>query len=177
MRSLFLTIGVFVLVLPVAQAQDVNLSELSLEVNALRTLHDLDLTTDQLQALAKLADGAAQKPRERSAAKAYPKLRKALDDYRAALVKGDDDRIGEARDQADDLRDKIAAELDDEIEVTETARQRAPKALRLINARQASSLLAAIDVHDPLELLTATLDEIRPLKGKAKDELREHTAK
>src|ERR1700746_3780219 len=86
--------------------KSVNLNDLSLEGAALQTLHDLELTPTQLTALSKLARESAPAGKSRQAAKTSPALAAALTGLHAALSKGDDNQIGEAREKLDELMQK-----------------------------------------------------------------------
>jgi hypothetical protein len=152
-------------------------NDLSLEVAALQTLRSLKLTPAQLDALAELArDASLKDDRKRDPAKASDEYRKALADLRDALARGDEDKLDERTKAADDaLSDDD--DLDDAVEPTAAARKRAPEFLRRLTARQVASYLAdhRDDPADPLETLTAALDDARKLTGNEWDEKRDAT--
>jgi hypothetical protein len=142
-----------------------DLNALSLEVTALQTLHDLELTRTQLTALGKLPQECAPKENHREPAKTSPELGQALSSLRAAYARGDDNQIGDAREKLDDLMQKQQPELDNSVTITEGARSNAADAIRLLNVRQVGSLLRTLELTDPTELLLAALEQVRTLKG------------
>src|SRR2546430_15768108 len=64
------------------------LAELSMEMQALRTLYNLRLTTAQMKALAKAAKETAEPERMRNPGKASDEYKKALTALRDALADG-----------------------------------------------------------------------------------------
>lgn len=128
-----------------------SLSDLSLEVNALQTLYDLDLTPTQLKALAQLAKDTGQKSRSRKPAKASAKFVALLTDLRTALARADADRVDDLTDKLDKLRESESPALDDDVATTDAARKHAPDALRLLTARQVADHLETYEeIPDPL---------------------------
>src|SRR5438477_6769474 len=127
MRTLYLTAAVCLLLPATAAAQGDDLTALGLEVSALQTLQDLDLEADQLKALKGLAKGAAAPKPATKAVKASEAFAKTLKDLRAALIKGDDDKISELQAKLDDLREKENIDLGDRLPLTDSARKRAPQ--------------------------------------------------
>jgi hypothetical protein len=83
-------------------AQEVR--DLSLEVDALQTLYFLELTPAQLKALVKLADKTAAKPKSVRPVKISKQFYTTLTSLRAALIKGDDDRVSALSDRLDELK-------------------------------------------------------------------------
>jgi hypothetical protein len=146
-----------------AHARSTNLNETSLEVAALELLHDLELTPAQLTALGKLARESAPAGKPPQAAKASPAFAAALAGLHAALGRGDDNQIGDAREKVDALMQKEEPELDDGIVITQGARGNAPQALKILNARQIGVLLGTLEVTDPVELLVTAMDQVRNL--------------
>src|SRR5689334_6370575 len=74
-----------------------DLNDLGMRVTALETIYEFDFTVEQLNALKTLASDTAQKD-PRSPAKGNAKLLQGFKDLHAALLKGDDDKIGELKD-------------------------------------------------------------------------------
>lgn len=122
-------------------------NDVSLEIEALQLLYQLDLTPRQLQALAKIAPDTAAPARERKPAKVSAAVRQSMLELRAALRKNDADRIDELTDKLDELKEKENPPLDDSVEVTAGARKRAPDALRLLSPKQVTDYL---NIHDEL---------------------------
>jgi hypothetical protein len=152
-----------------------DLNTVSLEVQALQALHQLDLTGAQLEALAKVAGDTAGKLGDRKPAKASDKYRKLLVDLRDAYLKGDSERIDELNDQKDELDDSESPDLNDDIDVTDAARKEAPKFLRLLTPRQAVAYLALYedDLANPQAGLLDALDKSRTATTPEWKELRE----
>jgi hypothetical protein len=155
-----------------------DLNALSLEVAALQLVHQLDLTTDQMEAFAKLAKDAAPKDTTRKPARVSNKYRKTLRRYHDALVEGDDDRIDELAEEIADLRDAEDSTLDDQVEVTDEARRLAPRALKLLGARQTAAYLGLYgdDLPDPVDDLLAALGRSHDSEDREWKELRDDTA-
>lgn len=145
-----------------------NDNDLALEVAVLQTLHRFDLTESQLQLLLKWAPETALPMEARPAAKVKPALRQAMLDLRTALIAAEDsERIAELAAKVDELRSEEGVELDDSIEITETARERTPDLLRRLSARQVGLFIAAYggEFPDPLEILTEGLEDARAVEG------------
>jgi hypothetical protein len=150
--------------------QDVSklsLNELGLEIQALQTLHALNLTPEQLERLGKLASKTIEPDAPRQPARVSAKLQRAMADLHAALLQGgDEERIEKLLDEVYDLRDKEKAFLDDDVEPTDEARQKAPGLLRGLKAGQVAGYLGSIadDIPDPLDRLLDALKNVRALK-------------
>jgi hypothetical protein len=155
--------------------QPVNVRDLSQEVTALQTLYQLQLTKPQLVALKELARETADRAKPGGLGKASDKLRKALVDFRDALVKASDpDKIADLAEALDVVQQAEKATLDDELDITEEARTEAPKAFKLLTAKQFASYagLLADGIGDPAEELSAAMVKARGLKDKEWKELR-----
>jgi hypothetical protein len=144
--------------------QDAN--ELSLEVTALQTLYQFQLTQAQMNKLHKHAKETVEKNRKRQEAQASKEFRDKLLELRKALVSAtDDDLIDQLSDELEDLRSEEKPVLDDEIKITPEARKRAPELLRVLKANQYAAYTALLtELSDPLELLTESLAKVRDLK-------------
>ncbi len=144
------------------------LAELSMEMQALRTLYNLRLTTGQMKALAKVANETAEPDRKRNPGEASDEYRKALTALRDALADGsDDDKIGELEDAFADLEEKESPTLGDTVEITAAARKHAPEAFKKMRPSQLASYLGflADDLVDPHDELIATMKEVRDVKN------------
>jgi hypothetical protein len=153
---------------PDARAKDkVSLSNLSLEVEALQTMHRFQMTTRQLEMLSRLVSETAGKPKPREDGKGSAKLQRTLTDLRDALLRNEDDRIERLEEQLEGLLDAEDPDLDDEVELTAGARRRASEVLQSLSTRQVASFLGTLsEPPDPLERLLGALDVV----GKLKDE-------
>jgi hypothetical protein len=152
------------------QTKSTNLNDISMEIAALQTLRDLDLTQPQLDSLATLARESAPKNQTREPAKASPAIESAFKALHAALVRGDDAQISDCRQKLDDKMQEESPELDDNVVVTDEARHNAAEAVSLLNVRQAAVFLGTLDVADPAELLIAGFEQVRTLKEKELDD-------
>jgi hypothetical protein len=156
------------------------LTELSQEVSALQALYTLNLTRPQMETLRKLAGETASRPPKAADVKASAKFRKALTDLRDALVTQppDDDRVENLSDRVNDLRDAEQLDLDDGVEVTDEAVERATEVLKLLTARQVAGYVATVadDIGDPLESLQAALDQAKAASAEQWAQLRDETA-
>jgi hypothetical protein len=140
-------------------------NDLSLEIQAMRSIASFKLNPDQENALRKLAKETSEPARERKAkvSKEYLDL---LFEIRNALAAGDNDRVDELQEKLDELSEAEKPELDQGYETTEAARQHAPEVFKLLKAPQVAFYLAQIteDVEDPLDKLLDALDRVRGLK-------------
>jgi hypothetical protein len=127
-----------------------DLNNLYLEVQAQRALYSLKVTNPpQVRRLLQLAEGAASKARERETPEVSDPYRETLSELRAALVQNNADRISELEDRLDELSKDGDIEFDDTVDVTNAARQAAPKALALLRADQVASYLATLEEDFP----------------------------
>lgn len=162
--------------IPAGGAKTPPVNDLSLEVAALQTLYALNLTPRQLEKLRKLAADTTDRQPARRIPKASPKFRKGLTELRDALIKAEEDsHIDDLVKKLDDLRSSEKPELDDGVEVTDEARERAADALRLLAPSQVASYVAGLadEISDPLDLLLNAIDRARTVEGKEWRELRE----
>jgi hypothetical protein len=143
---------------------ELGLAELSMEVQALRTLYNLRLTTEQMKELAKYAKDTAEAPRKRNQGKASDEYRKTLTELRDALAAAsDDDKIADLEDAYTELEEKEKPDMDDSVEATKAARKRAPDIFKKMRPSQLASYLGflAEDVVDPVDVLLSTMKDIR----------------
>jgi hypothetical protein len=141
------------------------LNDVSLEIAALQTLHELELTRDQLNALGKLARDCAPEHQERQPPKASAECTKAMNALYAALSRGDDNQIGENREKLDAVMEREDPELDTAIAITDGARGSAADALKLLNVRQTGAFLSTLELTDPVEFMLMAAETIRSLKS------------
>src|SRR5262245_53839312 len=169
---------------PPTRPQPLSLAALSQEVQALSALSDLDLDGDQLQALAKLASGAAApvEPEEKPAEKTPDKkkvsdaFQKALKELHAALLKGDEEKIADCRANVDELRDNENPDLDDEFDTTEVAKKRVAQVLRLLTVRQLGGYVSGLDLREPHEMLMEAFEEVHKREGEERDKYIQQTS-
>jgi len=157
--------------------EDVN--DLSMEVAALQTIHQLKLDKAQLEALGKLAREITPHAQEREAAKVSDKYRKALLAVRDALTANDDARIEGRSTALDELRTKESPEVEEGVELTAAARIKAGEVLALLKSQQIASYLGAQEDDDlagPADRLSAAFEESRKKSGEEWDEARDAAA-
>jgi hypothetical protein len=159
------------------RADEPDVHGLMLQVNALQSLHDLELTPEQLATLAKLAETTANKPKPGKAVTASPAFRTALTQLRDALVKGDDEKIEQCRTKFDEIADKELVDIDDHIEITPAARQKIPQLMKLLTVNQLASYIGSLDLSDPADRLMDGAEEILGLTGKEKKEVSDEVSK
>src|SRR5262245_10432371 len=144
------------------------LKELSLEVSALQILHHLSVTPPQLQQFQKLAKETKSKESEDKPGKGSDKFRNALMEIRQALLENKDpEQIDKLAEKLDKLREEEKPVLDDDVDMTEDARRRAPQALRLLGAPQVAGYVSGLvgEIGDPQSLLVEALDQVRTLSA------------
>jgi hypothetical protein len=151
---------------PAASTSNESVVELSMEVWALQALHDFDFTPDQLRALRAMSENAASPIGQRDDAKVADKYVTKLTALRDALAGGkDDDEIDGLRDEVDAMQDDDdnAADIDDSVTISDTARTKAPLALKLFSSSQIASYIAAYEdeAPDPVQSLMDAADDIR----------------
>jgi hypothetical protein len=164
-----LSVAILAFTVPIRATQrsgSLNLNDVSMEIAALETLHDLDLTTTQLTALSKLAKESAPKSQRREPANASEAVSKALANLHAALSREDDAQISDCRQKLDAIMQKEEPELDNNIIITDTARQKASDALALLTVPQVGTFIASLELTDPVELLLDGVEQVRTLKDK-----------
>jgi hypothetical protein len=137
-----------------------------MEVSALQILHHLNVTSPQLTALRKIARESASKSQDVKPGKGSDKLRTALQEMHQALLDRKDDKIDSLAEKLNGLREEETPDLDD-VDLTETARRRAPEAVRLLGAPQVAGYLAGLadEVEDPHTRLKSALSEVRSLSA------------
>lgn len=148
------------------KAEEVPITTVYNEVSALETLYHLEVTPPQLERLRQLAPETAAKPMAAAKGKASAAVRAAMMDLRDALRDAtDDEKIEDLSDKFYDLVDAEKAELDNNFEITDEARQRAPALLKSFTVKQVTSYLAqnASEVIDPGERLSEALTMVRGL--------------
>lgn len=138
------------------------------QVAAFGRLQELDLSPAQLKQLKDLV--AQVEPGkvvgEEKASDAY---KAALTELRDALAGGDDEKIADAQEKVDTIREQEKLESGIEFEITDSARKQAAAAVSVLTASQLASYFSAHedDVPDPLQTLMDALDD---LPGKPADE-------
>jgi hypothetical protein len=127
-----------------------------------------------------VAAETAGKPGRRKPAKVSANYHKLLVAVRDALAKASDaESIDKLLGELNQLHEKESPELDDGVDVTETAIKQAPVVFQMLSARQLAGFLAsqAGNIVDPAEDLIEAIDKARTLDDKEwrtfRDELAE----
>ena len=144
-----------------------SIHELSLEVAALQSLYEFQFTPAQLKVLAKLAPETKEDDRPRTRIRVSREFETALANVRKVLADPvDDDKINEALTAYAKIQEKEDADLDDQIEITDAAKEKAPEMLRSLTARQLANFIAGYgdQFPDPVEDLLAALSKVRELE-------------
>jgi hypothetical protein len=158
-----------------ADPAKVSVADLNQEVAALQTLHLLNISKSQMEALRKVARETAAKQPARKESQGSEEFRKALTELRDALMQGkDDNRIDKLAEKVEDLREAEDFDREEAPELTEEAAHRAPEVLRLLSASQVARYVAAFpeDIPDPRERLLDALGKVRGLAPKKWEDLR-----
>jgi hypothetical protein len=164
--------------LPLRTELETPVLDMSLDVQALRTLYLLRMTADQVKKLQSLAKEIATPDHDRDKPRVSEDYRRVLSSLCDALAADDEDKVEELEDRLSELTDSESPELDDAVPVTVVARRRAPEVLRLLRPRQLASYLGSIaeEVGDPHERLVAALAEVRSEKNPDWEETRDEIA-
>jgi hypothetical protein len=150
------------------QDEEIDLNDVSLEINALQTLYQLNLSDAQLRQLQTWAPQTARNGQKREPAKASKDYRDKLVQLRAALLDASEaDKIDQLNEDLDELRDAEKPTVDDGVELSAGARKKAPDALRLLKVQQFTAYVAMLgdDLADPLDRLLDALPNVRTIKG------------
>jgi hypothetical protein len=156
---------------PTVTAPPENDNDLSMEVNALRTLYllsgsDTELAVgtqnpeQRLRTIKNNFANCAQKDKKREKAQISDAYRKALIDLRAAFISEQEDRIDDLDKKLQALKREEDPDLDDAVEITDEARQKAGNFVRIhCSADQVVSYLASYgkDLPNPRTLLFQTM--------------------
>jgi hypothetical protein len=152
---------------------------LALEVAALRTLHRLDLSDTQLEALQKIARGTASPaPKSTGQTKLTPAFLKSMSALRTALMNDDEDMIDELRDKVLEIMEKDKIQIEDRVPISESAKRSASQVIRLLHPSQVLAYLQVFedDEVDLLDLVEETLEQGEKLSGAEWKTLRDRAA-
>lgn len=141
-----------------------SVTALSREVAALQTLYALRLTRPQLEQLRKMASDTVARPPADEPVEVSAALRKTLGDLREALARADDDdRIGKLYDRYDELVADEEPAVDDAVEYTEEAAEKAPAVLDMLTPGQVAGYIGSVadEVADPRQVILEALAKAR----------------
>jgi len=145
-----------------------SLNQLNLQVTALQILHNLNASPAQLQQLRKLAKETKSKDTDLKPGKGSEKFRATLLEMHQALLENKNpEQIDKLAEKLESLREEEKPELEDDIDLTESARHRAPEALRLLGAPQVAAYLSGLvgDIGDPQSRLVEALEQVRTMSN------------
>jgi hypothetical protein len=155
-------------------------ADLELQVAALTSIDDLDLTPRQMKDLHTMAlDTASTALAVLSEGKKDPAYHDALLALRDALVSGNDDKIGDAEDKVDELREKLDLDPNvDEFPTTGAAKKKAEAALKMISTSQLANYISmhSEDVPDALDTIMDAIDQCKDGSRDDFDSLRQEAA-
>jgi hypothetical protein len=147
-----------------------------LEVDALSTLNDLNLTAEQLSAISDLsADTAGAEPAP--PAEVNANYAAALASLREAILTRDEDKIDAAQQHVSDLEDQLDIDTPTP-ELTDAACAKVADAMKLLSPHQVVQYFAqnADDFPDVQALLAEAIDECRGLPKDQFTDLRDDVA-
>jgi len=149
-------------------AADADSIKLAQEVDALRALHDLELSPDQLSGLKGMISDTAGTLSDTPTAITAEYVA-ALKDLRGALLSKDQNKIETAEDKADDLEDSQDPDASADVDPSEAAVQKEGTLLKMLSAKQVANYVSenSDDVDDPTQVL---LDAIRRAPGMSEDD-------
>ena len=145
-----------------------SLNQLNLQVTALQILHNLNASPAQLHQLRKLAKETKSKDTDLKPGKGSDKFRATLLEMHQALLENKNpEQIDKLAEKLESLREEEKPELEDDIDLTESARHRAPEALRLLGAPQVAAYLSGLvgDIGDPQSRLVEALEQVRTMSN------------
>jgi hypothetical protein len=152
-------------------------TQLQLEVDALSTLDDLNLTSDQLSSLKEMAKDSAGKL-SKTPTVASAEYTEALKALKSALLGKDDDKTDAAGDKAADLADKQDDDSIPDVVQSEAAKSKSVEVLKMLSVKQVADFIAANadDIDEPVDLLIGAIHDCRGLSQEDFVGLRNDTA-
>jgi hypothetical protein len=152
-------------------------AKLQLEVDALSSLSDLNLTPDQLSSLKDLASDTAGTLSDTPApiTEAYTK---ALKTMRDAILSKNEDNIDTAEEKMGELEDKQDPDSDPDVDQSSAAKTKAETFLKMLKLSQVASYIAenGDDVQDPAQMLIDAMHQCRGMSADDFQDLRDDTA-
>jgi len=126
------------------------------------TISDLELTGEQIKALRTMADGAASDDAKVQTSQ-DPDYQSALQAYCDAFQSGDDQKISDAQNRLEDIRDQQNIDPSIDIAITQQARQKAAAAVKLLSSSQIANYLSehGDDVPDAADTIIDAIDQCR----------------
>jgi hypothetical protein len=154
-------------------------NQMSERISALLTLHQLQVTREQLEVLQKIAPKTAAPVGEQKPLRIKQDLKHLMQEFHDALVAANNsDKIESLEEKYDGLVESEKVEFDDAYDTTEAASEKAEEFARSLTAAQVVSLISANqdDIKDPRVVLVETLSAGRTKTGADWEELRDTAA-
>ena len=150
---------------PILAATPPSIADLELQVAALTTIDEMQLTADQIEAIKKLGADPTPTPAPATGL-ADPAYRKDLADLRDALRvsgAGDQKKLMDAQNRVDDIRRKSKIVPSAKVTITEEAKKNAAKALAVLSSGQIADYIAlhSSEILDPADIILDALDQCR----------------
>jgi hypothetical protein len=151
--------------------------KLELEVDALTSLSDLNLSADQLSALKDMASDTAGTLSE-APMPVTNEYFSALRDLRIALLGKNADRIDTAEGRVGGLGDRQEENSEPNIVQSDAAKQKGPELVKSLSVKQVAEYISANadDIDDPTELLINAIHQCRGMNDDNFADLRDDTA-
>jgi len=150
---------------------------LKLQIDALSTLSDLNLTPEQLSALKDMASDTAG-TLSNTPAPVTADYKSALKEMRDALLSKDEDKIDSAEDKIDDLEDKQNPDSEPDVDQSDSAKTKAVAFLKTLSVKQVADYISqnADEIDDPTQVLLDAVHQSRNLSDDDFQSLRDDTA-
>jgi hypothetical protein len=147
-----------------AAAPEPTVADLELQVVALNTLYEMQLTPQQTQSIKKLGADSVTTAMPSDAAP-DPDYRLTLVDLRSALLAQDQEKIFTTQKRLEDLRRILHIVPSAKVIVTEEAKKNAGAAIQVLNSGQIADYIAihSSEVRDATEPILDALDQCRNL--------------
>jgi hypothetical protein len=143
---------------------EVSTADLELQVAALTTLDELDVTPDQIRLYQSMAaETAAQPSAGDTGEKPSSAYHEALLNLRDALASGDDDKIDDAQEKVDNLRDSLNIDPNLDYQTTDAAKTKARPALKTLSTSQIANYISlhADEIPDATDTILDALDQCK----------------
>jgi hypothetical protein len=139
-------------------------ADLELQVAALNTLDELDVTPEQLKQLSVMAaETAGTAAPDPGTAKGSAEYHTALQALRDALANGEDDKVDDAQEKVDDLRENQNIDPNIDYDITDAAKTKAAAALKLMGTDQIANYISmhSDEVPDAAGTILDALDKCK----------------
>jgi hypothetical protein len=154
---------------------------LSMEVQALETLHNFEATVPQLNWIAQVAKGTKAKLETRDPARVGADYVNVLKNLRVALIANNQDQIEKLQEELEKIAEKNPPELDNEFDITDAARKEVDGLYKMLSVHQLVIYADSFgddlnNIADPVKLIVTGLEDTQKLKDKEWQEERDDLA-